>query len=577
MFSANAAGCVGKIESLVNNVNKIGAGIITLQETHFKRKGNLNEKLEEFEVFESIREKVKGGTAIAVHKSLKPVLIEEYSKEFELLVVEVKLGDKDVRLMSGYGPQENWKKEDRKPFFDKLEEEIERAKLNGKSMLIQMDANSKLGPGVVKGDPHSQSENGKILDEILKRSALIVMNGDERKCKGKITRRRITDKVKEESIIDFVIASEDVAEMIKSVEVDEERKFALTKYSKTKTGINIKESDHHSIITKLQASWNKTDTKKRVESYNFKHEESLKKFKEFTSKDCFLSEVFHDEDKSIEVKTKQLIKRLKYCITKCFRKTRVKKYQQNKETEELFEKRRTLKAKQDEASLQALKEVEELLAVQLAEKNVKIVEQASEGLSCESGGLNMRKMWKMKKRLTGTHGEPPVSMMDEHGNTVTDDKGIENIVLKRYEERLETLPIKPELEVHRMQRENLCDRRLKEAQENVTPEWTFKELDVVLKQLKNNKAKDPLDWPNELFKPENIGNDLKLAVLKLMNQIKQQQQVPGPLKYCNITSIYKNKGSRKDFENYRGIFRVVTLRNILDKLIYRVSQKTGHT
>ena len=53
-----------------------------------------------------------------------------------------------------------------------------------------------------------------------------------------------------------------------------------------------------------------------------------------------------------------------------------------------------------------------------------------------------------------------------------------------------------------------------------------------------------------------------------MNQIKQQQKIPSSLKYCNITSIYKNKGSKKDFENYRGIFRVVTLRNILDKLIY---------
>ena len=74
--------------------------------------------------------------------------------------------------------------------------------------------------------------------------------------------------------------------------------------------------------------------------------------------------------------------------------------------------------------------------------------------------------------------------------------------------------------------------------------------------------------PNELFKPENIGTDLKTAVLKLMNQIKTQQKVPNKLKFCNITSLYKNKGSKKDFENYRGIFRVVILRSIMDKLIY---------
>ena len=37
---------------------------------------------------------------------------------------------------------------------------------------------------------------------------------------------------------------------------------------------------------------------------------------------------------------------------------------------------------------------------------------------------------------------------------------------------------------------------------------------------------------------------------------------------CNISSIYKRKGSRNSFENYRGIFRVPILRTVLDRLIY---------
>ena len=53
-----------------------------------------------------------------------------------------------------------------------------------------------------------------------------------------------------------------------------------------------------------------------------------------------------------------------------------------------------------------------------------------------------------------------------------------------------------------------------------------------------------------------------------MNQIKSTQVFPEVLKYCNITSLYKSKGSRKEFCNYRGIFRVTVLRSILDKLIY---------
>ena len=90
-------------------------------------------------------------------------MIEEHSSEFELLVVEAKIGGRDVWIISGYGPQENWKVEDRIPFFAKLEEEISKAKLHGKEIIIEMDANSKLGPTLIKGDPHKQSENGKIF------------------------------------------------------------------------------------------------------------------------------------------------------------------------------------------------------------------------------------------------------------------------------------------------------------------------------------------------------------------------------------------------------------------------------
>ena len=70
------------MQSLVDNVKNIDAAIITLQETHFNKKGKINEKFPDFEVFEAIRDKVKGGTAVIVHKSLKPVLIEKYSTEF---------------------------------------------------------------------------------------------------------------------------------------------------------------------------------------------------------------------------------------------------------------------------------------------------------------------------------------------------------------------------------------------------------------------------------------------------------------------------------------------------------------
>ena len=131
-------------------------------------------------MFESIRTKQKGGTVIGVHKSLDPILIEEYSDDFELLVVEATLGGQEVRIISGYGPQENWRIAERMPFFRALEEEIVTATSNDKAVYIQMDANSKLGPQIIEGDPHEQSENGKILAGIIDRHALSVINGSKK-------------------------------------------------------------------------------------------------------------------------------------------------------------------------------------------------------------------------------------------------------------------------------------------------------------------------------------------------------------------------------------------------------------
>ena len=62
---------------------------------------------------------------------------------------------------------------------------------------------------------------------------------------------------------------------------------------------------------------------------------------------------------------------------------------------------------------------------------------------------------------------------------------------------------------------------------------------------------------------------MKLALLHLLNQIKRDQVIPDKLLQANITSLYKNKGSRQSLENDRGIFVVSAIRMILDSLIYQ--------
>ena len=149
---------------------------------------------------------------IGAHNSLEPILIQEYSEEFELIIVEIKVEGKPICVILGYGPQECWNLDKRMPFFTALEEEVTKAELAGRSVIISFDANSKMGHKYIPGDPHSISENGKVIEGILERHALSVGNGLAGKSRGTITRARNTVDGEEKSVIDLVLLSSDLVD-----------------------------------------------------------------------------------------------------------------------------------------------------------------------------------------------------------------------------------------------------------------------------------------------------------------------------------------------------------------------------
>ena len=136
-------------------------------------------------------------------------------------------------------------------------------------------------------------------------------------------------------------------------------------------------------------------------------------------------------------------------MSACFKKIRVtNNNKRNAELEELFENRRILKAKKDENSFDQLKIVENKLAEICAEENAKTIEKACNGLTCEGGGINAGKLWKLKKQLKGIAQEPPSAMLDSKGNLVTSSKTLEKLSLNMYRERLKAHTIKENLKMH---------------------------------------------------------------------------------------------------------------------------------
>ena len=94
------------------------------------------------------------GTLTAVEEHLNPVLISSGSDEAELLVVQILVGRHKVRVVNGYGPQENDTKEKIYAFWQEFEKEIIDAKEENCLIVAELDANAKLGREIIKEDPN---------------------------------------------------------------------------------------------------------------------------------------------------------------------------------------------------------------------------------------------------------------------------------------------------------------------------------------------------------------------------------------------------------------------------------------
>ena len=88
--------------------------------------------------------------------------------------IQLRCKDERIRIIIAYGPQENELKKEREQFYDDLNVEIERAKLNEELILIAGDLNAKLGKDMISGDQHETSPNSAFLKKLIDRHELVV-------------------------------------------------------------------------------------------------------------------------------------------------------------------------------------------------------------------------------------------------------------------------------------------------------------------------------------------------------------------------------------------------------------------
>ena len=169
LIGTNSNGLSAKLDSLKNNLNIFAKpSCVTIQESKLRESCDID--LPGYQVFQLNRPTRKGGGLLTiVDVSLDPVLVAAGEDCAEVLVVQVKVGQLDIRVFNAYGPQED-ETNDSLNFWLGLEKEIIKAKQNNCCIILEMDANAKIEA------ENNASKNGQLLLNMCKRQNLEILN-----------------------------------------------------------------------------------------------------------------------------------------------------------------------------------------------------------------------------------------------------------------------------------------------------------------------------------------------------------------------------------------------------------------
>ena len=576
ILGSNSAGLLNKSESFQRTIDKFNCGVFFVQETKVRRKNQI--KIKDYIMFEHMRkDKGGGGLLTAVHKSLKPVSISE-EDETEVLVVQGNIENLKIRFINGYGPQEKETDEVKAKFFNRIDLEVKSCKMSGALVCMEMDANSKLGSQVIAGDPENeQSKNGKLLMKVVEENDLVVVNGTDL-CEGTITRYRKTINGEEKAVIDFFIVCRNFLKLIIKMEVDDKRVHTLTKFSNKRGDKNIKKSDHNILSLLINSNWTTLlkDGADRIEIYNYKNKEDFERFKEETEHNLDLKNCFEETNEDLNVSADRWLSIVNRLIQKSFKKIRINGNKRNKDLSELFEKKEALENEilqndeyvdKKEELENDLEEVLDEIAAECGQENRDIANNYLGKMNDPLTGFNIVNTWGLKKKLAPKNTiDPPMAKKDAHGHLVTEKEELEKLYLETYVERLKPNKMADGLELLEEMKEYLYQLRYDVCIDKKSKDWSGEELEKALKGMKNNKARDAHGHVYELFKYG--GSDLKNSMLKLFNLVKDKQIYPKIVQPSNITTLYKKKGVKSDMNSERGVFNLVKIRSIQDRLIY---------
>ena len=214
----------------------------------------------------------------------------------------------------------------------------------------------------------------------------------------------------------------------------------------------------------------------------------------------------------------------------------------------LIDKRKKLKLNPEtEEKSREIAQTEEEIVPKTQHKHERVVRETIGEITGEDGKINANGLWNETRMIFPKFKDQvPIALEEKRGHLITNHNAIRKMALDAIVERLRKRPIHPNLKTLEKAKTRLTSLRLKIATRRKTPKWNLTNMESAIKSMKNNKCRDSEGLINELLKYK--GKDFKLSLLLLLNNCKDQLQIPRMMKHVNVALI--PKPGKKEFNEH---------------------------
>ena len=542
----------GKEIELVNEVKKYKIDILGITET--KKKGRGTENLGSHTlVFSGVNrnERARAGVALLLKNNLYELCDFNYINE-RLIEANIEFRSKNIKLIVGYGPNEDASKDEKEDFYHQLQIATDNTKPN-QEIIILGDLNARVGNkydkcfgAIGKEGENIESANGEVLQDFCIRNNLKIANTFfKHKDIHKWT--RVSEDRNERSIIDYIIVSSHL--------------FYNTNDVRVKRGAEIY-SDHFLVVGKFNLALKIKPKNKQKEPKRYKLK--VEELRDVNTKSTFqniIKRKLEDSRTEIDVEDIESIWSIyKKAITEsahdvCGRKVIGGNKKRTAWWNDIVKQK--VKEKKDAwKKYLANKSREDMEAYKLKRKEAKDEVRKSKQKQWEIFGEkleenfreNQKLFWGAVKRCRRGNQCPIKHVKNKQGDVVKNNDEILE-VWREYFESLHNPNNLTNIE-NTENRLNNSNSPSENDSTNNEGEITMAELISAKKKIKVGKAPGADGIYPEMIVNQAIEADKVL--LKLCQLAYKTKIVPEDWKMSTIIPIHKS-GSTMQCENYRGI------------------------